>query len=516
MHPESMEGLYERFGPAYRWLVTVTCLLGGMTAIMANSTVNVTFPDIMGTFGIGRDQAQLISTGFFAAMTAGMVLSAWITESIGERRSYAISLITFLVGAAMSGLAQNTDTLLVGRVLQGMAAGAIHPLTMGVVFKAWPEGRKGTAMGVYGMGMVLAPTLGPTAGGLAIELFNWRYAFLLTLPTVFLSLLMCYFFMPSKDMPNSLPKFDFFGFFCLCGSLSGLLLGFSYGQRLGWTSNEIILMFTVGAVGFGLFIHRQLYGPAPLINLRVFANIQFTAAALVALVSGCVFMASTLLLPLFTQQIQGLSAFNAGLLMMPGGLSLFFLSPIAGRLSDSLPPEVLIYLGLLGFALAFYLLAGADVNTPFWTLVTFTIFIRIGTAFTRPVINSTALKALPRELVHQGSSAVNFMRQLGAAIGTNGVFLFLELRVPFYAEAYTATQSSLQQTGRVLQDEVIRLFTEAGVPTDGHMPGVLDHLGRMILAQANTQAFQDTFVVLAIVSIAGLIPAWYMAQKFKD
>lgn len=516
MHPESMEGLYERFGPAYRWLVTVTCLLGGMTAIMANSTVNVTFPDIMGTFGIGRDQAQLISTGFFAAMTAGMVLSAWITESIGERRSYAISLIVFLVGAAMSGLAQNTEVLLMGRVLQGMAAGAIHPLTMGVVFKAWPEGRKGTAMGVYGMGMVLAPTLGPTAGGLAIELFNWRYAFLLTLPTVSLSLLMCYFFMPSKEMPKKLPQFDYLGFSSLCAGLSGLLLGFSYGQRLGWTSDDIILMFAMGVAGLALFVHRQIYGPSPLLNLKIFSNLQFTSAALVALVSGCVFMASTLLLPLFTQQIQGLSPFNAGLLMMPGGLSLFFLSPIAGRLADSLSPEVLIYAGLLGFAIAFFLLAGADVNTPFWTLVGFTIFIRIGTAFTRPVVNAFALKVLPKEQVHQGSSAVNFSRQLGAAIGTNGVFLFLELRVPFYADAYTATQSASQHTSKVFQDGVGRLLTEAGVPTDNHVTSALHHLGRMILAQANTQAFQDTFMVLALVSVAGLLPAWYMAQKLKS
>lgn len=513
MQTVTIDDLFRRYGPAYKWLATVTCMLGGMTAILASSTVNVAFPDIMGAFGIGRDQAQLLTTGYFASMTAGMLLSSWLIDTVGERRSYSIALCVFLFGALMSGLAQDLNSLMFGRVLQGMAAGAIQPLAMAVVFKVFPARRKGTSMGFYSMGMVLAPTLGPTMGGLAIEFFSWRYVFLLSVPSVVLAFILGNMFMPSRARPKHLLPFDFVGFFLMCGALIGFLLGFSYGQRLGWESGEIIGLFVAGVVGAVGFVLRQVYGAYPLINMKLFLIPQFAAASLVALFTGCAFLSSTFLLPLFVQQIQSYSPLEAGLMMMPGGISLLILFPLAGRLSDALPPQLMIYFGLLSFGMAFVFLSGADVNTPFWTLVGFTLLIRTGTAFTRPVVNSTALKALPNELVNQGSSAINFMRQLGAAIGTNGLVVFLEMRIPFYSDAFAATQSDAGQAGREIQEQITRLLTEAGVPEAVRGPGALHYLADMIYAQASSAGFQDTFLVLAFVSFAGTGPAWLMAQR---
>lgn len=242
--------------------------------------------------------------------------------------------------------------------------------------------------------------------------------------------------------------------------------------------------------------------------MKLFLIPQFLAAALVALFTGCAFLSSTFLLPLFVQQIQRYSPLEAGLMMMPGGISLLILFPIAGRLADTLPPQIMIYFGLLAFGMAFVFLAGADVNTPFWTLVGFTLLIRLGTAFTRPVVNSTALQALPTELVNQGSSAINFMRQLGAAIGTSGLVVFLEMRIPFHSDAF----SGASRFGRDVQAQIARLLTEAGVPEAVRGPGVLNYLADMVYAQASTAGFQDTFLVLAGVSFAGAAPAWLMAQ----
>jgi EmrB/QacA subfamily drug resistance transporter len=513
VHAESIDDLFARYGPVYKWLATASCMLGGMTGILASSTVNVAFPDIMGAFGIGRDQAQLLSTGYFASMTAGMLLSGWLVNGFGERLSYTIALVVFFVGAAMSGLAQNPETLMLGRVLQGLAAGIIQPLGMAVTFSVFPSGRKGLSMGLYSMGMVLAPSMGPTMGGLAIELFNWRYVFLLTLPTAGLALILGNLFMPSRAMPKKMPSFDFLGFGLVCTSLAGFLSGFSYGQRLGWTSNEIVLLFVVAIAAAVGFILRQLYGRNPLVNLKLFTNAQFTAAALISFFTGIAFLSSTFLIPLFVQQIQQYSPLDAGLMMMPGGLSLLILFPIAGRLADALPPHVLIYGGLLSFSSAFVFLSGADVNTPFWTFVTFTLLIRAGTAFIRPVTNAAALKSLPQELVNQGSSTVNFVRQLGAAIGTNCLVVYLELRIPFHGEAFTATLTG--QTSREMREQVRRILTEAGVPEAVREPGALHYLGDVIYAQASTLGFLDAFLVLAITAYCGDVPAWVMAQTAK-
>ena len=515
MRAESIETLFDRYGPAYKWLATVTCMLGGMTAILASSTVNVAFPDIMGAFGIGRDQAQLLTTGYFAATTAGMLISTWLIDSFGERATYTGALLIFIIGAAMSGLAQNPETLMIGRVLQGASAGIIQPLGMTVTYSVFPSNRKGTSMGVYSMGMVLAPILGPTMGGLAIEFFNWRYVFLLTLPSTGVAMLLGILFMPSREMPKKLRQFDFIGFGFFCLSMVGLLLGFSYGQRLGWTSSEIVGLFTLGVVGAIGFAWRQIYGDAPFINLALFRNVQFVAASAIAFFAGCAFLSSTFMVPLFVQQIQNYTPLYAGLMMMPGGISLLLMYPITGRLADAWPPHILIYIGLICFGIAFLALATADVNTPFWTIVSFTIFIRAGTAFTRPVTNAAALRSLPPELLNQGSGAVNLMRQLGAIIGTNGLVVFLELRIPFHGDAFTAMQTAAHRTSQEMREILIRLLTEAGVPQSVREPGALHYLGDVIYAQASTLGFQDAFAALGIVTLVGLIPAWIMGFTHK-
>jgi MFS transporter, DHA2 family, multidrug resistance protein len=509
---DDVDTLFERFGPVYKWLVTVTSMVGVMTMTLGATTVNVAFPDIMGAFGIGRDTAQLISTGYFASQTSGMLLSAWLINALGERRTFTLAVLVFLVGSAMSGMASNTELLLFGRVMQGNSAGIIMPLGMAVTFRVFPRHQKGLSMGIFSMGNVLAPALGPTLGGLAIDAFSWRYIFLLTIPTAVVALILANIFMPTRPVPKKLPSFDVIGYALLLAGLSGLLLGFSHGQRSGWTSTEIILLFTMGGVGAIGFVLRQLYGPNPLVNMRVFTSAKFCAAASIGFFTGAAMFSSFFLLPLFTQQIQHFTALNAGLLMIPAGLSLIILFPLAGRLSDMMPAYIMIYAGMIIFSIAFFCLSTADVNTPFWTLVFFTLLVRMGVACTRSVVNAEALKALPPDLVNQGSSSVNFVRQLGGTIGTNCLVVFLELRIPFHGDAFTAMQTGASQTTQDLRETVSRLLGEAGMAEFARGPSATQYLSDVILAQASTLGFQDAYFLLAIVAAAGVIPAWILSR----
>ena len=516
MRPDSIETLFDRYGPAYKWLATVTCLVGIMTMTLGATTVNVAFPAIMGTFGIGRDQAQLISTGYFAAQTAGMLLSAWLVLSFGERLSFTVAVVGFLIGSAMSGLAQDTESLLLGRMMQGLSAGIVQPLGMAVTFKVFPRDQKGFSMGIFALGNVLAPALGPTLGGIAIDVFSWRYIFLLTIPTAFLALFVGNLFLPSRAMPKKIPRFDFLGFGMLCVSLAGFLLGFSYGQRLGWTSTDILMLFGAG-IGCGTaFVLRQIYAESPLVNMRVFANAQFSAAASIGFFTGAAMFSSFFLMPLFTQQIQHYSAIDAGLLMVPAGLSLIILFPLVGRLSDFVPAYMMICVGMVIFAIAFFYLSTADVNTPFWTLVWFTLIVRIGVACTRSVVNSEALKSLPTDMVTQGSSTVNFVRQLGGTIGTNCLVVFLELRIPFHGDAFAAMQTGASETTREMRDRLMQLLGEAGVPGPERGSSAFHYLGEVIYAQASTSGFQDAYFLLALIAAAGLIPSCILARASRS
>jgi EmrB/QacA subfamily drug resistance transporter len=508
----SIDDLFERYGPAYRWLAFVTCMLGAMTMVLTQTTVNVAFPAIMGAFGIGRDQAQWLSSGFFAAMTAGMLVSAWLISVFGERTVYVVCLALFLGGSAASGIAPNTETLMAGRLLQGVTAGIIQPMAMALTFKVFPPDRRGTAMGLFSMGIVFAPAMGPTLGGVVIDLFNWRYIFFLTVPTIALAMIMGVFFMPSSSRPKKLPPFDFAGFSLVCFSLFCLIFALGSGNREGWSSNEILLLFTFSVISLAAFIAWELYTPRPLMNLSLFRNARFTSAAILGFCVGGVFLTSTFLIPVFVQSIQGYTPLRAGLLLMPGGLFLLLLFPISGRISDSLPAHVILIGGLIAFILAFIQLSAADVNTPFWTFVYFTLYIRVGLGFTMPVINATALKALESDQINQGSGMINFIRMLGAAIWLNLIVALLDIRVPFHSGALTASQTAANDTSQEMLSVVKGVLSEAGVAEPIQAPGALHYLGQVVYAQASTLGFQDAFLSLAVLATVALVPAWYLSR----
>ncbi len=483
-----------------------------MTVVLAQTTVNVAFPDIMGAFSIGRDQAQWLSSGFFAAMTSGMLLQAWLVAIFGERWTYAAALIGFIIGAGMSGFAPNMEFLTIGRLIQGLAAGIIQPLAMAVTFKVFPAERRGTAMGLFAMGIVFAPAMGPTLGGIAIEWFSWRYVFLLTVPSALLAVLLGMTFLPSRRIPKRLPSFDLIGFALLCTALFSLLLALNNGTRDGWGSDKILLQFIGGTAAAVSFVFWELRAPNPLLNFKLFRYPQFSAATLIAFFTGGVFLTSTFLIPVFVQQIQNYTPLRAGLLLMPGGLSLLLLFPLAGRISDSVPPGFLLSFGLCSFGLGFFLLSGAGVDTPFWTFVGFTLFVRVGLGFTAPVTNAVALKSLPAELVSQGSGTISFIRQLGAAFILNGVVAFLEYRVRFHGDALTATQTAARQTSQSFLYGVQQILSESGVPDAARSSGALHYLGQIIQAQAQVLGFQDAFTTLAGLTLVSLTAVYVLTR----
>ena len=238
---QTAQVLSERYGPAYRWLVTIAGMVGVVSMVLAMTTVNVAVPDVMGAFGIGQDQAQWMSSAYMATMTAGMLINAWLTGILGERRVFVGSLFFFSLGALMGGMAPTEHWLILSRVLQGFSAGVAQPLVMATIFTVFPPDRRGMAMGVFGLGVVFAPAIGPTLGGLMIEYFSWRYVFFISLPFCVIAAGMGLLFMPTRRIPREIPPFDWLGFALLCISLFGLMTGIADGQREGWSSDTIVL-----------------------------------------------------------------------------------------------------------------------------------------------------------------------------------------------------------------------------------------------------------------------------------
>ena len=512
MPSETTEVLAARYGSRYRWYATLTVMLGTISAVLTTTTVNVAIPDIMGAFGIGQDRAQWLSTGALAAMTIGMLLNAWLISRYGQRRTFIAVLFIFIAALLAAGSAPNETVLIGCRIVQGAIAGILQPLSMYTLFRVFPPHQRGTAMGLFGMSVILGPALGPTLGGVMIEHFNWRYIFYVAVPVAALGMLLGSIFMPERE-EGARSRFDWLGFALLTVSLGCLLTALSNGQREGWYSDFIVGLFAIAGVSLVAFLAWERYTPQPLVNLRVLSNGQFASAATVACLFGVGLFGSTYLVPLFVQTVQGYTPYISGLLLMPGGLVLGLFMPISGFLSDRLPARTLVLAGLACFIVSSFWLADVDANTAFWTVSGCVVLSRIGLGLIKPSLNVTALRALRPELLGQGAGMINFARQLGGAFGVNLLSVTLDRRTFFHSDVFT----SMQTAGNTATMELVRLlqliYAQAGLPPEMHTPAAMHFLGRVIHAQAYTMGFRDSFLIVAVVFTLGLIPAWIMGRS---
>ncbi len=510
---QTAQVLSARYGASYRWLVTSTGMVGVVSMVLAMTTVNVAVPDVMGAFGIGQDKAQWMSSAYMATMTAGMLINAWLTGVIGERRAFVGSLVFFSIGALLGGTAPNENMLIFARILQGFSAGIAQPLVMATIFTVFPPERRGSAMGVFGLGVVFAPAIGPTLGGLMIEYFSWRYVFFISLPFCVIAAAMGMLFMPTRQIPRVIPPFDWLGFGLLCVALFGLMTGIADGQREGWSSDGIVFRLALGAVASVGFVLWELHTPRAMLDMRIFANLEFSAAALIAFIFGAGMMGSTYVIPVFVQTMIGFTPLLAGLMMMPAGIMLAFIFPLAGRLSDTMPASTMIIGGLLLFALGFILMIGADVDTTFWTLAGMVMVSRVGLGFINPALNTSSLRALPPDKVRQGAGVANFMRQLGGAFGINLIVAFFEMRTGFHADALAATQDWGNRSTERLIVLVEQLLQRGGLPLQQQKAGAYDYLSAVVYAKAQMLAFSDTFIIVGAVALAALVPAAMLSRS---
>jgi len=501
---------FERYGPVYKWLATGSIMVATISVVLSTTIVNVAIPAVMGAFGISAVQAQWISTGFLAAMTATMLLADWAIRAFGMRMTMTFAMSVFLSGSILGGLAPNETVLTLARVVQGAGAGIVQPLAMIMLFRVFPPDKRGAAMGIYGVGVVLAPALGPWIGGVLMDAFDWRFVFYLGLPFSGLAILLANLFLPTREESGPIPAFDFVGVAILSVFLAVLLSTLSNAQRLGWESNIILLGFVISAASAIGFVVWELNTAKPMLDMRLFKNFAFSSASVIAFIMGAGLFGSTYLLPVFVQQIQGMTPTQAGLLLMPSGFAMLLVFPIAGRMSDKVSAPIMIGIGMAVFAGSSWLMAAANVHTAFWTLAWLTVLSRLGLGLVFPAISSGALKVLPPHLLGQGSGASNFIRQLGGAFGVNLLTVFIERRTIMHADAFAATQTSDNATTMELLREVAGLMHASGLPESQLMPAAASFLGQTVMIQSSNAAFQDGFLIVCGIFLLALVPTWFM------
>ncbi len=447
----SLAALQARFGARYRWWLLVAVMVGTMASIMSSTIINVAIPDMSHHFSLGQGRAQWVSSGFMVAMTVSMLTTPWLLARYGYRRTYASCMLVLMIGGIAGGLAGQFGLVLAARVAEGLAAGVVQPIPAIIIMRAFAPHEQGRASGLFGMGVVLAPAVGPSIGGVLVDLFGWRSIFFMVVPLCLLSLWLAYRYVPDAA-PGGVAAdrrgemIDWRGL--LLGTVGTLCLLNGMIALRDPAGGPLAAGALLGgfALALALFLAWQrrmaASGRAPLMNLALFGHRQFAMGSVVAFIYGTALFGSTYLLPVYMQLGLNLSASHAGTVLLPAGIVLAVTIAGVGRLADRQPTWLLVSVGLSLLAASFALMLTVKLTSALWLLALWATLGRIGLGFILPSLNLGSLRPLPAELMSQGASAISFVRMLGGAIGISLCGIVLEWRLAAHGDSLTNTATS--------------------------------------------------------------------------
>jgi EmrB/QacA subfamily drug resistance transporter len=436
--PASLAALQAHYGPRYRWFVLLTVMMGTMASVMASTIVNVAVPDMSRHFTLGQEQAQWLSAGFMASMTVSMPVTPWLLGRHGYRRTYIGAILLLLAGSIAGGLSNNYALVLTMRVAEGLAAGVLQPIPAIIILRGFQPGEQGKAMGLFGAGVVLAPALGPSIGGVLVEWFGWRSIFFVATPFCLAALPLA-----ARLLPHSAPggaavnaesaRLDVPGLLLVA---SAILLGLN-GLSLLEGSNRALGLLLVGIsiVLLAVFVAYQRRAAQPLIRLELFAHPRFARGAVVAFIYGAALFGSTYLLPVFMQMALDLPPSQAGAVLLPAGIVLAIVIPLVGRNSTVANRSLYIVAGLGLLSLSFVSMIAVGIGSGLGLIAGLAILGRVGLGCILPSLNLAAMEGVGPGLVAQGTSLINLLRQLGGASGVSLTGVFLAWRLHAHADA---------------------------------------------------------------------------------
>ncbi|MDT7583770.1 MAG: hypothetical protein QOE32_1320, partial [Pseudonocardiales bacterium] len=407
--------------PNSSWLVPLLVLIVGMfMSVLDISIVNVAIPTIQRDFGATTDGIQWITTAYTLSLGVVVPLSGWLGERLGQTRIYLYSLIGFAAFSALCGLAWDLNSMVAFRILQAVPGGILPVVTMTIVYLIVPREKMGAAMGIYGLGVVVGPAIGPTLGGYLVEYIDWRLIFYINVPVGILGAILGYLLLPRVGEISKRPL-DWWGFLTIGAGLFALLLATSQGQSWGWDGYRVRMLLVAGALLVALFVVIELERDQPLLNLRVFKSWQFVNSLLLISILSVGLYAILFYLPLYLQESQGLQPLRVGLILLPEALMLAVFMPIAGTLYDKIGPRWPAVVGLLVAVWGGFLLCGINPDMTQGEVVFWTSVRAIGNGLALMPIMTAGLSAIPPDLASSGATVNNITQRVSAALGLAGM-----------------------------------------------------------------------------------------------
>lgn len=493
-------------GAEHKYLIAFAVVLAALMQVIDSSIVNVALPDMMGNLGASLDEIAWVSTGYILASVIVIPLTGWLGEFFGRKRYFVGSIIIFTVSSFLCGASHSLGELVFWRIIQGLGGGALMTVSQAVLFESFPRKEAGTAMALFGLGVMVGPTIGPTLGGWLTDTYGWPWIFYINIPLGILAAVMIIGYVHDPEGQQRPPSVDYIGIALLAMSVGSLQYLLENGQREDWFDSRAMITLAVTAVVTGIvLVWRELTIEYPVIDFRVLRHRQMWVGTLLGVVMGVGLFASVFTLPVFLQGNLRMTAQQTGIILVPGALATAVSMAVVGRLTNKFDPRILITIGALLFAGAMFKLAritgesgGSDF---FWAL----IMRGVGLGMMFVPLTTITLAELTHAELPQGSGLYNFFRQLGGSLGIAAIATLLS----HYTAQFRAILAEHLATGDPNTMNRLDMLTRAmiarGADAWTARQRALSILDGELMTQASVIAYSRIYVLSAVLILA-LIP----------
>jgi DHA2 family multidrug resistance protein len=401
------------------WIVAISVMLATFMEVLDTTVVNVSLPHIAGNLSASIDEATWTLTSYLVANAIILPMTGWLARTFGRKRLLMTAIVGFAGASFLCGLAINLPMLIAFRVVQGATGGVLQPVSQAVMLEAFPPAERGKAMAFWGLGIVVAPMLGPVLGGWLTDNYSWRWIFYINLPIGIASVVMTRLFIFDPPyLRRTSTRIDTWGIAMLALGIGALQVVLDKGQEEDWFGSHWILALTiVAAAGLTAFVIREFMTSDPVVNLRVFRERTYAAGTFLMTLLGFVLYGSMVALPIFLQTLLGYPSARAGITMAPRGLGSFVGMPLVGMIIGRVDPRKLLAAGLVGAALSLMALSHLNLNAGYWDLFFPQFFQGLFMAMLFVPLTTITMDAIRPEEMGNATSLFNLMRNLGGSVG---------------------------------------------------------------------------------------------------
>lgn len=506
-----MSKLIERPNPASDWvpranpwLIAVVVSLAAFMEVLDTSIANVALPHIAGNLGASSDESTWVLTSYLVSNAIVLPITGWLVSLMGRKRFFVICIVIFTISSLLCGIAPNLAFLLIARVIQGIGGGGLQPMAQAILADTFPPQKRGLAFSVYGMTAIVAPAIGPTLGGWITDNYTWRWIFLMNLPVGILAIFLVLTFV---DDPPFLTRttlkesrIDYFGFGLLAVGVAFLQIVLDKGQEDDWLgSHFIVTLLTISIVCLVTLVIWELRVRAPILDVRLFTNVNFATASVMMFMVGGVSFSTTVLMPQFLQNLMGYTAESAGMVLSVAAILLLIELPIVGRLTAHIQARYLMAFGwaLLTMAM-FYSTRRIDLEMSFASATWLRIAQYIPMGFIFIPATMAAYIGVPQEKSNAVAGLINFVRNIGSSVGTSAVTTILARRAQVH-QVMLASHTELDNPRFQSSTSSLAGSLNHAFGAQAHM-GAYGNLYGIMLSQASTLSYVDTFWILGVAT----------------